>query len=105
MSLPGGGGTINGTVSLQLPAGLELTVALSLVVPVSQTIPVNLAVSVDIPLDETELGRPFSDLQAIFAPLDTLLSNLPASNAELFDRLRNTARSADGQAANDQASN
>ena len=85
--LPGGGGYINGLVSLTLPAGLELPVQLSLEVPVDQTIPVQLAVDVQIPLDETELGKPFADLQAIFGPLDKTLSGLPESNEDLFNRI------------------
>ncbi len=85
--LPGGGGAINGQVSLSLPEGLVLPVQLDLNVPVSQTIPVKLAVAVDIPLDETELGGPFSQLQGLFEPLDLLLRRLPSSNEELFDRI------------------
>jgi hypothetical protein len=85
--LPGGGGAINGTVSLELPAGLDLPVALSLEVPVEQMVPVNLAVDVNIPMAETELGRPFNTLQALFGPLDRLLSRLPAGNQELFGRV------------------
>jgi hypothetical protein len=104
MTLPGGGGVINGTVSLNLPAGTELPVALNIVVPVDQTIPVELDVDVDIPLNETELGQPFGDLQAIFAPLDELLSNLPGSNEEFFTRLLNSGSTADGQDGNVQAS-
>lgn len=86
--LPGGGGQINGVVSLNLPAGLELPVYLDLVVPVEQTIPVNLAVGVDIPLDETELGTPFNTLVSLFTPLDQALKSLPANNQELIDRIR-----------------
>jgi hypothetical protein len=86
--LPGGGGFINGSVSLTLPPELELPVHLSLEVPVDQTIPVQLAVDVDIPLSETELGKPFNDLQAIFGPLDRTLGGLPESNEDLFNRLR-----------------
>ncbi len=85
--LPGGGGQINGLVSLNLPQGLELPVALSLEVPVEQTIPVNLAVSVEIPLNETELGKPFNTLVGLFAPLDRTIKQLPDSNQELFDRV------------------
>lgn len=105
MVLPGGGGVINGTVSLNLPAGTTLPVALNLVVPVNQEIPVQLDVAVDIPLDETELGQPFSDLQAIFTPLDGLLTDLPNSNEELFNRLLNMGSSADAQQNSAQASN
>jgi hypothetical protein len=86
--LPGGGGQINGLVSLNLPQNLELPVALNLEVPVDQTIPVNLAVSVDIPLNETELGQPFNTLVSLFSPLDRLIKNLPDSNEELLNRLR-----------------
>ena len=89
--LPGGGGTINGTVELQLPANLELPVYLELSVPVSQTIPVQLAVDVDIPLSETELGQPFNDLQAIFTPLDAFLNKLPDNQTDLFQRVRQGA--------------
>lgn len=86
--LPGGGGYINGEVSLALPVGLSLPVQLSLEVPVEQTVPVQLDVDVQIPLSETELGKPFNDLQAIFGPLDETLSNLPKSNEDLFNRIR-----------------
>lgn len=89
--LPGGGGQINGWVTLELPADLELPVQLSLEVPVEQTIPVNLAVSVDIPLSETELGQPFDRLVGLFSPLDRAIKNLPDSNEELFDRVLNPA--------------
>ncbi|MFQ5400983.1 MAG: hypothetical protein ACE5E7_15470 [Anaerolineae bacterium] len=85
--LPGGGGAINGQVSLSLPKGLKLPVQLALDVPVSQTIPVALAVDVQIPLRETELGEPFARLQGIFTPLDHLLRGLPSSNEELFNRV------------------
>jgi hypothetical protein len=105
MVLPAGGGVINGTVSLNLPAGTELPVALNLVVPVDQEIPVQLDVAVDIPLNETELGQPFGDLQAIFTPLDELLTDLPGSNEELFKRLFPTDQNAESQQNNAQASN
>lgn len=86
--LPDGGGMINGVVLLELPQDLSLPIALSLDVPVSQTVPVNLAVAVDIPMQETELGGPFAVLKGLFAPLDQFLRALPASNEELFDRIR-----------------
>lgn len=85
--LPGGGGVINGNVSLELPAGLTLPVELNLEVPVDQTIPVHLSVGVQIPLQETELGGPFNRLRALFEPLDRLLQGLPSSNEELFTRI------------------
>ena len=86
--LPAGGGYINGTVSINLPAGLQLPVALDITVPVSQTVPVNLLVDVSIPLDETELGAPFMQLQQLFAPLDSFISALPGDNEELIERIR-----------------
>lgn len=86
-NLPAGGGTINGTVSLQLPAGMELPVNLAMTVPVSNTIPVKLDVAVDIPLQETDLGRPFNTLQRLFTPLDRMLEQLPATNSELMKRI------------------
>ncbi|NLF67209.1 MAG: hypothetical protein GX579_21685 [Chloroflexi bacterium] len=85
--LPAGGGTINGTVALELPAGTNLPINLDLTVPVSNTIPVNLDVAVDIPLSETDLGRPFTTLQQLFSPLDVMLRQLPADNDELINRL------------------
>jgi hypothetical protein len=85
--LPGGGGYINGSVSISLPAGTELPVQLDVVVPVSQSVPIVMEVPVDIALSETELGQPFGDLQRLFAPLHSLLSNLPSSNAEAYQRL------------------
>ena len=89
-SLPDGGGTINGIVSLTLAEGLELPVALNLIVPVNQTVPVDLAVQVDIPLADTELGPPFRNLQGIFSPLNGLIRGLPSSNGELFERVSST---------------
>lgn len=85
--LPGGGGYINGNVSFALPAGTELPVQLDVVVPVSQSVPIAMEVPVDISLSETELSQPFGDLRRLFAPLDSLLSNLPSSNAEAYQRL------------------
>jgi hypothetical protein len=101
-TLPGGGGAINGTVSLELPAGLDLPVALNLEVPVEQMVPVNLAVDVNIPMNETELGRPFNTLQALFGPLDRLLSGLPGSNEDLFTRVMGRLAPADGGETTDE---
>ena len=68
MVLPGGGGYINGNVTMVLPAGLELPVALALDVPVKEGIPLDFEVSVEIPLRETELSGPFARLEGLFAP-------------------------------------
>ncbi len=91
-NLPGGGGQINGTVSLALPEGLTLPVMLSLEVPVDQEIDVSLSVDVEIPLQETELGGPFNTLRGLFEPLDRLIKGLPSSNDELFNRVTQTSQ-------------
>lgn len=87
--LPGGGGTINGTVILELPPETSLPVALDMQVPVSTTIPVQLDVGVDIPLQETELATPFNTLRDLFEPLDGFMGGLPRSNDDLYERLSN----------------
>lgn len=92
--LPGGGGTINGTVTLQLPSGTSLPVTLDMHVPVSTTIPVRLDVGVDIPMQETELAAPFNTLRTLFQPLDRLLGGLPQSNQDFYERLSNRQESA-----------
>jgi hypothetical protein len=78
-----------------LPAGTPLQINLSLVVPVSQTVPVvldvpvnlevpvNLTVPVDIPLDQTELHRPFTNLANLIGPYNLLLERLPSSWGEM----------------------
>lgn len=85
--LPAGGGTINGTVILELPSGTSLPVALDMQVPVSTTIPVQLDVGVDIPLQETELATPFNTLRLLFEPLNGFMDGLPNSNDDLYERL------------------
>lgn len=96
--LPGGGGVINGSVSLTLPRGVALPVQLDLDVPVDQEIDVALAVGVQIPLQETELGAPFNQLKALFSPLDALVRGLPGSSAEFFDRMAQTGTADPGVA-------
>lgn len=88
--LPSGGGTINGTVNLSLPAGTSLPVALNMTVPVSQSVQVVMDVPVEIELSQTDLGVPFDKLQSLFTPLDELVTNLPASNEELLQRATNS---------------
>lgn len=61
-------------LDLTLSAGTPLFIGLDLTVPVSQTIPVvldvpvDLVVAVDIPLNETELHKPFIGLQDVLSP-------------------------------------
>ena len=75
--MQGGGGYVNGTVTLVLPAGLPLPVALNLDVPVQNEVPVNLDVAIDIPLNETELNTPFTRLHHLFGPLVDQLDRIP----------------------------
>lgn len=103
--LPAGGGFINGNVSFELPVGTELPVRFDITVPVSETVPIEMAVAVNIPLEETELNAPFTDLQALFAPINRLLLGLPESNAEFFERLVNGNEGAVQEVPAEQASN
>jgi hypothetical protein len=48
-------------------------------VPVDQKIPVNLNVAVDIPLNQTDLHRPFTGLQKVVEPYQALLNQTPNS--------------------------
>ncbi len=87
--LPGGGGVINGSVSLSLPAGLALPVHLDMAVPVSQTIPVRMSVPVSqtipiqmtvpvqITLGEAGLDPAVEELRAVFYPLKEQIESLP----------------------------
>lgn len=76
-SLPGGGGTINGSVSIVLPTGLQLPVALNLDVPVNNQLPISLNVPVNIRVQDTELHDPITQLQDTLKPYVRLLGNLP----------------------------
>jgi hypothetical protein len=67
--LPGGGGQINGTVTLMLPQGQNLPVHMSMMVPVNQQMPVEMNVPVAIPLRDTELGTIIGKLKQLLAPL------------------------------------
>lgn len=75
--LPGGGGSINGTVVLNLPTGLELPILLDLDVPVNNVIPVKFPVKVTIPLKETELNQVVVELNNVLEPVRKLLDDLP----------------------------
>ncbi len=71
--LNSGGLTINSPANITLPAGTNLPVHLELTVPVDASIPITLNVPVDIPLQETELHRPFIGLQGVLSPYYWLL--------------------------------
>ncbi|MBN1875649.1 MAG: hypothetical protein JXA33_15595 [Anaerolineae bacterium] len=77
--LPGGGGAINGTVSLNLPNGMALPVALSMTVPVSTTVPVVMEVPVSIPLAEAGMAPAIEKLRNVFRPITGFLQTLPDS--------------------------
>ncbi len=91
LSLNAGGLALyNAVGDIVLPAGTPLPVQLSLIVPVSQTIPVhlnvpvNLTVPVDIPLNQTELHPPFTNLASLVGPYAELLKGLPDSWPDVF---------------------
>lgn len=73
VNLTSGGVAINSPANIILPAGTILPVHLELTVPVNTTIPIVLDVPVDIPLQETELHRPFVGLQQVVSPYYWLL--------------------------------
>jgi hypothetical protein len=68
-----GGMTINSPANIILPAGTTLPVHLELNIPVNTTIPINILVPVDIPLQDTELHKPFIGLQQVVAPFYNML--------------------------------
>lgn len=76
-SLPGGGGSINGTVALKLPQGLQLPIILNMDVPVENFIPVQFPVEVSIPLRDTELNQVVVELNSVLEPLRDFLDDLP----------------------------
>lgn len=85
VSLYTGGLAINSApTDIILPAGTVLPIALNITVPVDTTVPVQLIVPVDIPLQQTELHKPFVGLQNVVAPYRSLLSGLPGSWEEVF---------------------
>ena len=87
--LPGGGGQINGTVSLALPAGMYLPIRLDMSVPVTSTIPVRMTVPVDqqvpirmtvpvrINLGESGLQPAVDDLRRAIQPISATVQSLP----------------------------
>jgi len=72
-TLPGGGGYIRGTVSIELPANTVLPVRLNTTVPVDQMVPVRMEVPVDINLGETDLKTSVDNFKALLEPIDNLL--------------------------------
>lgn len=64
-------------VSLSLPVGTALDVYLDLDVPVQQSVPVSLDVRAVIPVNQTQLHDPITNLGLLFEPLAISLTNLP----------------------------
>jgi hypothetical protein len=71
--LNSGGVSINSVANITLPAGTNLPVHLELTVPVNTTVPIRINVPVDIPLDKTDLHKPFIGLQQVISPFYTLM--------------------------------
>jgi hypothetical protein len=71
-------------LNILLPAGSRLPVALNLTVPVDQKIPVELIVDVDIPLNQTELHKPFVGLRKVVEPYYGMLDQVPDNWQQLI---------------------
>ncbi len=83
--LPGGGGAINGTVSLSLPTGMTLPVNLNMDIPVSSTIPVVIDVPVRLNLSEAGMQPAIDELRGVFSPINVALQSLPDSPEEILN--------------------
>lgn len=86
MVLPGGAGSINGTVSLSLPQGQALPVELRMSVPVSTTVPVVMQVPVRMQLSQCGMAPAVEQLRAVFRPIAGFVQSLPNSTEELLQR-------------------
>lgn len=82
--LPGGGGSINGVVSLALPSGQALPVTLDLNIPVASTVPVQFSLPVEIELYQAGMGPAIDQLRAVFSPLTSFIQELPDSPQEMI---------------------
>jgi hypothetical protein len=82
--LPGGGGTLNGTVSFNLPQGQALPVQLSVSAPVSTTVPVIIQAPLEIKLDEAGMGPAIEQLRAVLRPATNFVQSLPDSTEDLL---------------------
>jgi len=82
--ISGGGGTINGTVTMSLPQGQALPVVLRINVPVSTTAPVIIEAPVTIDLAEAGMGPAIEQLRAVFRPMTSFVQSLPDTAEELL---------------------
>lgn len=64
----GGLNIVNAPANIILPAGSRLPIQLNMTVPVNATVPISLDVPVNIPLADTELHQPFTNLQNVIQP-------------------------------------
>ncbi len=65
--------SINSYARIVLPAQTNLPIHLEMTVPVETQIPITIQVPVDIPLEQTELHRPFVGLQGVVSPFYWML--------------------------------
>ncbi len=82
--LPGGGGAINGVVSLALPSGQALPVTLDFTIPVAAMVPVEFALPVEIELYKAGMGPAIDQLRSVFQPMTSFLQDLPDSPQEML---------------------
>ncbi len=82
--LPGGGGSINGTVFLKLPPGMRLPIDLRMTVPVSENVPITMTVPVTINLNEGGLEPAVLRLRNVVTPINSALQELPNSPQEVI---------------------
>lgn len=73
-SFPGGGGAINGTVTIVMPAGTRLPVVIEdMTIPISQKIPIAFDQPVTIYLRDTELHSSIGSFQGLLRPFYEVL--------------------------------
>ncbi|GAC1361901.1 MAG: hypothetical protein NVS4B8_15150 [Herpetosiphon sp.] len=70
----GSAGTLNTSVSFDLPTGLELPVHLGAAIPISSSLQLKFDAPLRIPVHDTELARPFAQLQNLLQPLSDLFT-------------------------------
>lgn len=64
----GGLNIVSAPSNITLPAGSRLPIQLTMTVPVSASVPINLNVPINIPLADTELHQPFTNMQEVVQP-------------------------------------
>jgi hypothetical protein len=67
---------IDAPAQVILPSGTVLEVALDFTIPVQGAVPISLNVPVNIPLSQTELQPPFSNLQKVVKPFLCIIEPL-----------------------------